>query len=273
MLRKDDEKGAVTLSPFQFPSVCLNLDVSRLDFFSHLTLTFDHTALHATAWMFTLSFSRVRWEDNDIMQTCHFPPACRLIRETKLWTLMKSKSFVWWWCISLVIDNLVSLVCTPVYVCVCVCSNEANTPTCRQTPHCNTHTRTHTQCRKWELLLFLWESTSPCSSQSSSILPLLLLLHQFRFYVWHMQLFHAVMGETKLLFFQSHLQQKWLHRECFHANTHNNVVLSLLVTKETKLSSNVGHGCGIGVLTWLLCEQWTIAKKKKKPFRTESGLY
>lgn len=200
MLRKDDEKGAVTLSPFQFPSVCLNLDVSRLDFFSHLTLTFDHTALHATAWMFTLSFSRARWEDNDIMQTCHFPPACRLIRETKLWSLMKSKSFVWWWCISLVIDNLVSLVCTPVYVCVCVCSNEAHTPTCRQTPHRNTHTRTHTQCRKWEPLLFLWESTSPCSSQSTSILPLL-LLHQFRFYVWHMQLFRAIMGETKLLFF------------------------------------------------------------------------
>lgn len=107
-----------------------------------------------------------------------------------------SSSFIWWWCISLVIDNLVSLVCTPVCVCVCVCSHEANTPTCRQTPHRNTHIQTHTHnVEKWEPLLFLWESTPPCSSQSSSILPLLLLLHHFRFYVWHMQLFRAATGK------------------------------------------------------------------------------
>lgn len=188
-----------------------------------------------------------------------------------------SSSFIWWWCISLVIDNLVSLVCTPVCVCVCVCSNEANTPTCRQTPHHNTHTQTHTQCRKMRtIVIFVGINTplfitvffnSSSSSSSSSSFQILRLTHAT---------FPCSHGETniKLLFFQSHLQQKWIHQECFHANTNNNVALSLLVTKETKLSSNVGHGCGIWVLTWLLCEQWTIAKKKKKTtFRTESWLF
>lgn len=88
-----------------------------------------------------------------------------------------SSSFIWWWCISLVIDNLVSLVCTPVCVCVCVCSNEANTPTCRQTPHRNTHTQTHTQSRKMRTIVifvginipfFITVFFNSCSSSSSS---------------------------------------------------------------------------------------------------------
>lgn len=41
--------------------------------------------------------------------------------------------------------------------------------------------------------------------------------------------------------------------KCQHTHTHNHVVILLLVTKETKLYLNVGHGGGKLFLTGQLC--------------------